>query len=288
MQTIGEPRAPARRARPLLRRDREPAQDPRRAADPARRRAARLPGRRPRAHARGARGGRGRGRRRRPAAARRLRLRDAPRPRAPAQRDDAAAAADARRLRAAPESTPGSGRPAPRPRADPCPGRGRHLRGRAPRRVASPTTTSAPATRSSSPPSRSTGCPVTNGAYAGFLAETGAEPPLYWRARRRRRLAAHGDGRPTADRPRRPGHPRLLGRGRRLARWAGKRLPTEEEWEAASPQLEGVGQVWEWTVLGLPRPTPASRPSPTPSTPRSSSATATRSCAAAPGRRTAA
>ena len=137
----------------LLRRDREPAQDPRRAADPARRRAPRLHGRRPRPHPRRAGGGRPLRRRGGPAAARRLRLRDAARPRAPAQRDDAAAPAAGRRLRAGrrlgTSPVPGDG---PATIAIPA---GSHQVG-APARAASPTTTSAPATRSSSPPSRST------------------------------------------------------------------------------------------------------------------------------------
>jgi iron(II)-dependent oxidoreductase len=32
-----------------------------------------------------------------------------------------------------------------------------------------------------------------------------------------------------------------------FARWTGKRLPSEEEWEVAHDRLRAVGQVWEWT-----------------------------------------
>jgi iron(II)-dependent oxidoreductase len=88
--------------------------------------------------------------------------------------------------------------------------------------------------------------PVTNAAYIQFMEETGAEPPLYWEA---------GDGgwvlttRGRRD-PVDPVHPVLhvsWQEADALARWAGKRLPTEQEWEAAYPHLGGVGWAWEWT-----------------------------------------
>ena len=119
--------------------------------------------------------------------------------------------------------------------------------------------------------------PVTNRAYAEFVADTGAEPPMYWEA------GPHGGWSRTA-----------MGRVEPLdfeqpvvhvswheadafARWAGKRLPTEQEWEVAAEgadrdranldqlafgcaragaygdapsncgAVQMLGDVWEWT-----------------------------------------
>jgi iron(II)-dependent oxidoreductase len=118
--------------------------------------------------------------------------------------------------------------------------------------------------------------PVTNAAFAAFVEETGAEPPMYWER--------DGDGWVITT----------FGRRRQLdpalpvvhvdwlqadafARWAGKRLPTEFEWEAAARgadreranldhlgfgcapagayadaasehgAVQMLGDVWEWT-----------------------------------------
>jgi gamma-glutamyl hercynylcysteine S-oxide synthase len=88
--------------------------------------------------------------------------------------------------------------------------------------------------------------PVANGAYISFMEETGAEPPLYWER--------EGEGWIDAARGRRdpidPAHPVIhvsWEGANAFARWARKRLPTEFEWEAALPHLDGVGYAWEWT-----------------------------------------
>jgi gamma-glutamyl hercynylcysteine S-oxide synthase len=92
--------------------------------------------------------------------------------------------------------------------------------------------------------------PVTNARYAEFIADTGAEPPLYWGEGTVARF-----GREEPLDPDEPVQHVSFDDAEAFARWAGKRLPTEFEWEAAAPQLDGVGEVWEWTsshFLGYP------------------------------------
>ena len=89
--------------------------------------------------------------------------------------------------------------------------------------------------------------PVTNAAYAEYLEATGAGPPLYWE-REGDRWVSTAMGRRT---PLEPDHPVVhvsWEEADAYARWAGKRLPTEFEWEAARAELGSLGQAWEWTA----------------------------------------
>jgi iron(II)-dependent oxidoreductase len=89
--------------------------------------------------------------------------------------------------------------------------------------------------------------PVDNAAYARFVEETGAEPPMYWARDGEGGWVSTARGREEPLSSAQPvAHVSWEGADA-FARWAGKRLPTEHEWEAASGRLDGVGRVWEWT-----------------------------------------
>ena len=87
---------------------------------------------------------------------------------------------------------------------------------------------------------------VTNASYMQYMGETGAEPPMYWeRDGQGWTRTAMGITAPVD--PMRPVVHISWHEADAYARWAGKRLPTEFEWEAASPHLDGIGGAWEWT-----------------------------------------
>jgi iron(II)-dependent oxidoreductase len=90
--------------------------------------------------------------------------------------------------------------------------------------------------------------PVTNAAYIAYMEDTGAESPMHWERDGKAGwvLTTAGDRRPVD-----PSHPVLhvsWYEADSFARWAGKRLPSEQEWEVAHDKLEGVGEAWEWTA----------------------------------------
>ena len=125
--------------------------------------------------------------------------------------------------------------------------------------------------------------PVSNGRYADFVADTGAEPPMYWERDGEGGWVRTAMGRTE---PLDPDHPVVhvsYEDATAFARWEGKRLPSEHEWEAACAgadreranldqlafgtapagayadgasdcgAVQMLGDVWEWTELGLHR-----------------------------------
>jgi iron(II)-dependent oxidoreductase len=89
--------------------------------------------------------------------------------------------------------------------------------------------------------------PVANGAYISFMEDTGAEPPLYWERDGAGEWIDTSRGRRAPVEPADPVIHVSWDQVDAFARWAGRRLPTEFEWEAARPQLDGLGHGWEWT-----------------------------------------
>ncbi len=117
--------------------------------------------------------------------------------------------------------------------------------------------------------------PVSNADFAAFVAETGAEPPLYWEPDGAGTWVDSRFGRSADLDPLAPVIHVDHRQASAFAAWAGKRLPTEIEWEIAAagsdpaaanldhdrfgtrpPDRAGasgcdalgmLGDVWEWT-----------------------------------------
>jgi iron(II)-dependent oxidoreductase len=123
--------------------------------------------------------------------------------------------------------------------------------------------------------------PVTNDAYLRFIEETGAEAPMYWEPDGGGGWVRTAMGRTEPVDPRQPVVHVSWHEADAFARWAGKRLPSEAEWEIACAGADAgranldqlafgtaaagayadrpsgcgavqmLGDVWEWTSSDL-------------------------------------
>jgi gamma-glutamyl hercynylcysteine S-oxide synthase len=87
---------------------------------------------------------------------------------------------------------------------------------------------------------------ATNASYIRFMEDTGGEPPAYWQ-RQGGEWVHTAWGRRQPVNPDGPAVHLSWHQADAFARWAGKRLPSEREWEVAQPFLDDVGRAWEWT-----------------------------------------
>lgn len=91
--------------------------------------------------------------------------------------------------------------------------------------------------------------PVTNQEWIAFMEETGTGAPLYWQSDGQGGWVSTAMGQTREIDPHHPVVHVDHASASAFAGWAGKRLPSEFEWEAAAQggELRSHGEVWEWT-----------------------------------------
>ncbi len=77
--------------------------------------------------------------------------------------------------------------------------------------------------------------------------QRGWEAPLYWEKKDGAWMVFTLSGLEPVD-PARPVCHVSFFEAAAFAKWAGRRLPREAEWEVASGAVDGTGEVWEWTA----------------------------------------